>query len=294
MQLLTAVLTSSEPIVNGQGVLPLTVNTAAWANISSAGVPSLTQYGPSQTQFYALQWFEKFIFKASVSFLTHTIHPHQSGQRGSGQYPNIARTSFLISLPEFWSDAEASYGAYGGLVQDNVAYLYAQRTDGSVTLAKVPSASVTDKTQYQYYLSGAWTTTVPGRNDTSATIPNAGAGGQGTFYYSRSVANLDSVPSDCAERERAAFGTSMFGLEAPRFQWTILGATFYMTTAPAAEGPWAAPYEILSERGGTAALPAYSLQAHPGLTTGTGSDMYLTFTNQSAVYTTPLIHVIWA
>ncbi|KAF7980303.1 hypothetical protein HWV62_39089 [Athelia sp. TMB] len=264
MQLLTAVLTSSEPIVNGQGVLPLTVNTAAWANISSAGIPSLTQYGPSQTQFYALQWFEKFIFKASVSSLTHTIHPHL-------YYVEYQPARDGQNLPQFWGDAEASYGAYGGLVQDNVAYLYAQRTDGSVTLAKVPSASVTDKTQYQYYVSGAWTTTVPGRNDTSATIPNAGAGGQGTFYYS-SLWN-----------EYVWIGGSPFP-----------GATFYMTTAPAAEGPWAAPYEILSERGGTAALPAYSLQAHPGLTTGTGSDMYLTFTNQSAVYTTPLIHVIWA
>lgn len=61
--------------------------------------------------------------------------------------------SLTIGL-EFWSDEIASYGAYGGLVQDSVAYLYAQRTDGSVALAKAPAASVTDTTQYQYYVNG--------------------------------------------------------------------------------------------------------------------------------------------
>ncbi|KZP18590.1 hypothetical protein FIBSPDRAFT_933365 [Athelia psychrophila] len=305
----------SEPVVNGQGVLPLTLNTAAWSNISSSGAVSLTQYGPSETVFYPLQSDEcpssgvcsdgtRWVGWPSTPPLITIAYPN--GDMGAYTCPsprgvvsdsynpptvrfphfNLPSLYYLEYQPdrdgqnlpqvtlineEFWSEAIASYGTYGSLVQDSTAYLYAQRTDGSVALAKAPAASVADTTQYQYYVNGGWTSTVPGRNDTDASIPNCGAGGQGTFYYS-------SLWS-----EYVWIGGNQFP-----------GATFYMTTAPAPEGPWVAPYQILTEQGGTAALPAYSLQAHPGLTTGTGSDMYLTFTNGSAVYTTPLIYLTWA
>ncbi|KZP02783.1 hypothetical protein FIBSPDRAFT_770019, partial [Athelia psychrophila] len=304
----------SEPIVNGQGVLPLTLNTAAWSNISSSGAVSLTQYGPSETVFYPLQckftdecpssgacsdgtrwvgwpstpplitiaypngdmgaytWVEK-VHLQGLGVVSDSYNPPTSLYYVEYQPARDGQNLPKVSLvnEEFWSNAVASYGMYGSLVQDSTAYLYAQRTDGSVTLAKAPAASVTDKTKYQYYVNGGWTSTVPGRNDTDATIAHCGAGGQGTFYYS-------SLWS-----EYVWIGGNQFP-----------GATFYMTTAPAPQGPWVAPYQILTEKGGTAALPAYSLQAHPGLTTGTGKDMYLTFTNQSSVYTTPLIYLTWA
>lgn len=59
---------------------------------------------------------------------------------------------------------------------NGTVYLCGQRSDGTVALAQALAGSVTDQTQ--------WTTTAPGRNDSDAAIPNAGAGGQGTFYFS--------------------------------------------------------------------------------------------------------------
>lgn len=188
------------------------------------------------------------------------------------QPPRDGKSLPKVSLvnEQFWGANDAPYGSYGSLNNAGTVYLYGQRADGTIALAKVPPGSVTDKSKYQYYVGGKWTSTKPARNDTAATIPNAGAGGQGTFYFSSHW------------NEYVWIGGTQFP-----------GATFFMSTAPAPEGPWAQPYKILDLPSGTAPLPAYSLQAHPGLTTGTGTDMYLTFTNVTDVYTTPLIHVTW-
>ncbi|KZP25721.1 hypothetical protein FIBSPDRAFT_1041316 [Athelia psychrophila] len=301
----------SEPVVNGEGVLPVTLNTAAWSNISSDGTVSLTQYGPSGTVFYPLS-SDECASSGACSDGTRWVgwpdspplitEPFPNGDMGAytwvtkqhldglGPAPdsyNPPTSLYYVeyqpardgqNLPvvtlveeEFWSTDIAPYGAYGNVMQNSTAYLYGQRTDGSVALAKAPADSVRDTTKYEFYVNGAWTTTVPSRNDTNAAIANCGAGGQGTFYYS-------SLWS-----EYVWIGGSQFP-----------GATFQMTTAPAPEGPWVAPYEILTEKGGTASLPAYSLQAHPGLTTGSGKDMYLSFTNGSDIYSTPLIYLTWA
>jgi hypothetical protein len=84
----------------------------------------------------------------------------------------------------FWTIDEMPYGDYGGVVVDNVAYLYGKNAAGTVGLARVPAGSVTNKAAYQYHVNGAWTSTIPGVNDTGVVITNAGAGGQGTYYYS--------------------------------------------------------------------------------------------------------------
>ena len=46
------------------------------------------------------------------------------------------------------------YGSYGSVNNDGTVYLYGARADGSIALAKVPSGSVTDISQYQYFVNG--------------------------------------------------------------------------------------------------------------------------------------------
>ena len=95
---------------------------------------------------------------------------------------NLPKTTLVNK--EFWGADDAPYGAYGGFLHEGKVYLYGQRNDHSVAITRVDSASIEDKSRYEYYVDGGWTSNKPSREDAAATIPNAGAGGQGTFYYS--------------------------------------------------------------------------------------------------------------
>ncbi|CRG89926.1 hypothetical protein PISL3812_06965 [Talaromyces islandicus] len=170
----------------------------------------------------------------------------------------------------FWTADQFPYGVYGGVVSNGSAYLYGQNVAGAVGLAKVPAGSIQDQTAYQYYVNGAWTSTAPGVNDTGINIENASAGGQGTYYFS-SVWNL--------------------------FVWIgqasgSIGADFYITTAPAPEGPWAQPTKFYS---GESNGLAYSLQAHPGLLKDSSENaIYLSWTTSNSMgYYTTLVYVEW-
>lgn len=66
-----------------------------------------------------------------------------------------------------------------------------------------------------------------------------------------------------------------------------IGAPYYgdnaallIATAPVPEGPWTTPMVVCTGEQGTAALGAYSQQAHPGLSEDFGreGDVYLTYT----------------
>lgn len=170
----------------------------------------------------------------------------------------------------FWNADQMSYGVYGGVNTNNTAYLYGQNAAGTVGLAKVDAGSIEDQSAYQYYVNGAWTSTVPGINDTGINIENASAGGQGTYYFS-SVWNL--------------------------YVWIgqasgSIGADFYITTAPAPEGPWAQPSKFYS---GESNGLAYSLQANPGLLKDSSENaIYLTWTASNSMgYYTTLVYVEW-
>ena len=177
--------------------------------------------------------------------------------------------------PEFWEPGSIGYGAYGRVVHKGVAYLYGQGLYRNTALAKVPLASLEDKSKYQYYVNGAWTKTKPSISDTSAWIPNAGASKQGRFYYSE------------------AFDSFMWiGQRNMSFE-----ADFYLTTAPAPEGPWIKPYLIYSGLKGDGPFGAYSLQAHPALLkNGKERGIYLTWTQEWDLktygsYVNPLAYV---
>ncbi|KAK7751003.1 hypothetical protein SLS62_006988 [Diatrype stigma] len=178
----------------------------------------------------------------------------------------------------FWPAGGIAYGSYGSVVDGDTAYLYGKLNSSStgVALAKVPVASIEDKSAYRYYHggSGTWGDSAAAIGDGSAAVPRAGTGGQGTFYYS------------------AYFGAFVWIGGAAIFP----SADFYVATAPAPEGPWSEPALFYSGELGTGPLPAYSLQAHPGLSAdaGNGNDIYLTYTKVDDVYSTPLIRVVWA
>lgn len=193
---------------------------------------------------------------------------------------NNALPSVSIVESEFWKHGEIGFGQYGSVVRDDTLYLYGQTDQSKGTVvAKVSTDSVENRNAYQYYVNGKWTNSIPGINDTSAIIPNAGAGGQGTFYYSSHYQSYIWIG-----------------------QQSISGqADFYMTTAPSPEGPWIEPYEIFKGKNGDSLIAGgYSLQAHPALLPSSDASenaIYLTWTQQyssdtyKAVYTTPLVYM---
>ncbi|EED15920.1 hypothetical protein TSTA_010380 [Talaromyces stipitatus ATCC 10500] len=162
----------------------------------------------------------------------------------------------------FWTADEMPYGVYGEVVVNDVAYLYGQNAVRTVGLAKVSAGSVADKSAYQYYVDGV--------DGTGVSITNAGAGGQGTFYYS-TVWNL-------------YVWIGQAGIS--------VAPDFYITTAPALEGPWVRPINFYSA---DYINWSYTLQAHPGLLANSSENaIYLTYTiNDSGYYWTPLVYVQW-
>lgn len=178
----------------------------------------------------------------------------------------------------FWAQDAIPYGSYGNVVRDGIAYLYGQTSNGHIALAKVGAGSVEDKSAYQYYVNGAWSTTAPSKDDDGANIPNASAGGQGTYYYSESWQSYVWIG-------QAALSVS---------------AEFFITTAPDPTGPWEEAKLFYTGQTGDAALGAYSHQAHPDMVPAGKNQIYLTYTKtdhnpfvDADVYSTPFIVVEW-
>ncbi|KAL6877070.1 hypothetical protein J3F83DRAFT_437161 [Trichoderma novae-zelandiae] len=187
--------------------------------------------------------------------------------------PDVLPAVTTVDL-DFWAEHEIGYGTYGNVVRGEYAYLYGLLQRGGVALARVPAASIEDKSQYEYYVRGNWTRTKPAINDTAAAVPNAGTAGQGTFYYSQRAQSYVWI-----------------GQASPSI-W----ADFYVTTAPSAEGPWTTPYLLYSGPDGDGDLPSYSLQAHPHLLREYDDGIYLTWTqyfkpSTYTAYVTPLVYV---
>lgn len=177
----------------------------------------------------------------------------------------------------FWAENEIAYGAYGSWVRDDTAYLWGQTSGGTVALARVSAVDVENKSSYEYWSNGNWTSEQPSINDTSVGIPNASAGGQGTYYY-----------SDAWQ--------SYVWIGQPAYS---VSADFFITTAPEPQGPWIEPVKFYTGETGNFSLGAYTLQANPALTGEGKNEIYLTYTKTDSVgddvalYTTPIIHVEW-
>ncbi|KAI2626852.1 hypothetical protein GGS21DRAFT_545926 [Xylaria nigripes] len=188
----------------------------------------------------------------------------------------LPRVTFLNEV--FWPGGSIPYGAYGNLIKDGIAYLFGQPSTGVVALAKVPAGAIQDRSQYQYWVNGAWTKKMPSIKDANVGIYNASAGGQGTYYFS-------TYWNKWVWIGQAAISVS---------------ADFFITTADSITGPWESPVHFYSGKTGTFYLGAYTLQAHPGLNpAGTSTnEIYISYTKNdvragTALYSTPLIHIQW-
>ncbi|KAJ5820343.1 hypothetical protein N7474_005934 [Penicillium riverlandense] len=301
---------------NGVPDLPLFTSSASWTDIIPGGGTNLTMYGNNDDMsFYPLVpgncnsnqagtcangtryplWANSPPLVTSSESNGTTIgytwidNNHISGLTNLIADPSttlyrVSYTSGDSSLPQaeivnsaFWAENEIPYGNYGGVVQNDTAYIWGQASNGDVALARVPAGSVEDKSQYEFYVSGGWTTEQPALGDDSATIANVSAGGQGTYYYSESWQSYVWIGQ----------------------QSESVSADFYITTAPAPEGPWIEPVHFYSGVNGNYSLSAYTLQANPVLSPADENIIYLTYTKTDSVgdnvalYTTPLILVEW-
>lgn len=191
--------------------------------------------------------------------------PAESGTAAG--LPNVT-----IVQESFWTSDQLPYGSYGGVVADGIAYLYGQNNARSVGLARVPADQVTNKTAYEFYVNGDWTSAAPGVNDTGVNILNVSAGGQGTYYYSSIWKRFVWIGQACDD----------------------IGANFYITTSGSPQGPWAKPSQFYTGSSDDSSI-SYTLQAHPGLLRSLDENaIYLTWTTANSTgYYTPLVYVQW-
>ena len=152
----------------------------------------------------------------------------------------------------FWTEDEVGYGSANTVVSGEYAYLYGTTSTG-LALARVKTdADFTDRSSYEFYVNGAWTSTTPTKDDSTITLAQTSTA-QGTIYYSDRWSSF------------VWLGGSIFP-----------GATAYLATAPAPEGPWTTTSTVFEGEGGTNAdIPAYSVVAHPALTGGTGDYIFI-------------------
>ncbi|KXT03640.1 hypothetical protein AC579_1586 [Pseudocercospora musae] len=179
----------------------------------------------------------------------------------------------------FWTAGQPGYGDYGNVVRNGYAYLYAKTIEGQgPALARVPVGSVELKSRYQYWVNGQWTSTMPASlSDPTIVLPGAGDGWQGTYYWS-------------------SYYNSMIWI-GQRAQRPV--AWFYISTAPAPEGPWTDMSLLWKGQDGDGFVGAYSLQAHPALLPSNNAAenaIYLSYTQvwNPATYpafTMPLVYL---
>ncbi|KAJ6000591.1 hypothetical protein N7481_001000 [Penicillium waksmanii] len=273
--------------------LPIFTSSASWSDFVTGGGSQLTMYGDNQDKsFYPLVpgncddnqagicsdgtryplWANapplvtSLDSSGTTTGYTWISNSHISGLSDLIQHPSVALyrvtyTSGASGLPKaelvnqaFWAENDIPFGTYGGVVQDDIVYIWGQATGG---LCESRTCTQLD--------------------DDAATIENASAGGQGTYYFSNPWKSFVWIgqPSNS------------------------VSADFYITTSPAPEGPWTEPVKFYSGANGNYSLGAYTLQANPAFSLPDSNEIYLTYTKTDAVgdnvalYTTPLILVEW-
>ncbi|KAI6354298.1 hypothetical protein MCOR25_008692 [Pyricularia grisea] len=246
----------------------------------------------------AYTWVKKFRIDENLktsdpdpaSTLYRIDYDVTTGSSNKSALPHVA-----VVNASFYPGRGVAYGNYGHVTRDGMTYLYGQMSNGVVSLARTRAtrASIEDESTYEYFTLGRWTNVKPPSYAVEKTscceIPNASAGGQGTYFWSDKW------------RRYVWIGQAGF----------TVAPDFYITTAPAPEGPWDKPVMFYKGVGGDYSLSAYSLQAHPGVRLGDaggggdwkGEEMVISYTKNDVVYvnsevflnvyTTPLVRVRW-
>ncbi|KAJ7139251.1 hypothetical protein C8R44DRAFT_659570 [Mycena epipterygia] len=220
-----------------------------------------------------------FMGKKHLSGLTvlntpsYTLY-HVISQSADGSIP-----ASTVDISSFWSTTQIGYGSAASVVNNGFAYLYGATSNGKLALARAALTGflgdLEDKSLYEYYVNGAWTTTAPAASDSTIPLPNTSSV-QGTIYWSPKWSSYVWI------------GGNGFP-----------NANFLISTSPNPEGPWTAATQFYSGAVGIGSLPAYSAVAHPSLTDGTGNYIFITWTRTiqnsagSDIYDTPLVRVDW-
>jgi hypothetical protein len=180
----------------------------------------------------------------------------------------------------FWKENEVPYGADGAVVRDGIAYLFGRIGSATTAVARVLVDLIERKACYEYWVGGEWTKMKPSITDASINIPNANAGGPGTYFWSEVWQSFVWI---------GGTGTANPGAEC------------YISTAASANGPWIVPFKFYSGMNGTHPLQAQSIQAHPSLLREGEEEngMYFSYTqydlgaSNDTMYSTHLLYLDW-
>nr|GAT49527.1 predicted protein [Mycena chlorophos] len=306
-------------LTNGVPGFTLVANTASWSTIPSATQPAvltLNSPEPFGTFFYLMESDEcptsgecsdgtrwvgwpntgpavVYNFDGGVNAYGFMQRQHLSGltvlNSPSTTLYHVLQTtvdtsvmpSVSVDVSQFWSADQIGYGSACTVVQGSYAYLYGATPSGQLAVARSTLTeflgALDSKNTYEYYVNGEWTTTAPANNAAGIALENT-SDVQGTIYYSNKWESFVWIGGD-----------------------GFPDANFYISTAPAAEGPWTAGQLFYSGAVGNGSLPAYSAVAHPALTDGTGDYIFITWTltldtnptGSGPVYQQPLVRVDW-
>ena len=187
--------------------------------------PPLVVPSSGKGRITAYTWIRRAHMDMSMKVLTKyppTMLYRLDCETSTAQADKDALPKVSIVNEEFWREGEISYGSYGTLIHDDVAYLFAQVGEhGPIALARCSPTSLEDRSRFEYFVSGTWTKDIPHPGHTGIEIENAGAKGQGTFFHNRHWGCFVWIGGDI-----------------------FPGAECHISTAPRAEGPWTEPFNF--------------------------------------------------
>ncbi|KAL9115848.1 MAG: hypothetical protein Q9227_000216 [Pyrenula ochraceoflavens] len=296
--------------INSAGGCPDNSRYPMWPDSPPMVLPSSN---PS-TSIVAYTWITQSHIATNLTQLppidpATTLYRLDYTSSSNNSSPTLPKVTIVSA--NFWPASTFPYGVYGNLIYNSTAYLFAKSSQSTISLARVPatSSAIEDPThaQYEFFINNTWlplSSSLPSSSNSSnsstpsdglpittpgASLPNASAGGQGTYFYSPFPAHTSSHP----------------------FLWIGQPANtsvpnFWITSAPSPEGPWNVPSELFRAEAGNGTFGGYSLQVHPGLSQMEGEEeeeggkeVWVTYTRTDSIdgvgyYATPLIRAEWA
>ncbi|KAJ7450527.1 hypothetical protein FB451DRAFT_1052198 [Mycena latifolia] len=244
-----------------------------WVGWPDTG-PVVTFSGSNGVNAYAFIGKQHLSGLSRLNTPSYTLYHVISQGTGTTTIPNVS-----VDISSYWSTTQIGYGSAASVVNNGFAYLYGATPNGKLAVARAALTgflgALEDRSIYEYYVNGVWTSTAPVSTDSTIPLANTNSA-QGTIYWSPKWQSYVWIGGD-----------------------GFPDANFLISTAPNPEGPWTASTQFFSGAVGTGSLPAYSAVAHPSLTDGTGNYIFITWTktsldsNGNTLYEQPLVRVDW-